>query len=611
MAALKHALALAALVGCRVASPTSLDVPPTPRRHVAVHEGPPLAIPATAIAWPRGTFAIASPKSAGAPWLLPPFDPGRAHPLEDLRLVASGDDVALARNGDLVVATRRKSGIAGRVLAPEDLSWIGIAGGDAIFAATNAGSLLRADTIDHALQSGFTKVGEVTGATLWDAAGPVIVAAIGHDVAVSSDGGATFRRSQPVEGGRIRSVAARHDGVIAILHAQKSSTRVMLSRDHGASWTKSSWQPTFIAREGAWIVGVDSRAGVLAADGRTWLAIEDAMHPTGGEAFETWSPDFGVFAITPTPRKDTRPRANEPASPSRGRRLVGRRSEARIEAFGAGGLGTAGSAGPCHGSKCLHGTLGASPPPSAIDVHAFDDLRCAIAADPCPDEAWRPGHLGVFDHRTASLEVAQLGEACREIHLQDLQGLMLASCRHPGGATLYAIDTHGRVAAELVAQGDDVPEWAVQYASMADDGTVLVPEDPSCERWARAWVRLPRGVGGEGLWREVYRERARAWRVLPAGGAAAIVQDEREAMHAELWVDRPGVAQARLLAAIDLDVELWGFQIVDGRVVFHSDRPLALAEDGSLVAIAALPRETVRTIDGIELTEARPFLRCD
>ena len=601
----RAALVGATLLACRVAAPDSVADPVEPFVATPL---PALAIPKSAHAWPEHTFAVALPPTTNAPWLLPVFEPGRSHPLEQLELVAHGDDVALARKGDLVLATRRDRGLAGALKLPPEPLWVGIAGGDAILVATQAGALHRADTLEQALQSGLAQVGEVRGATQWDAAGTTIAAVKAGELAVSHDGGHTFVRTTPVAGAMIEQLAVRHDGVIAIrARPRRGAARTLLSKD-GARWTKSPWQPDHIAREGAWIVGSDARDGVLDDDGEGW--IEVILEPLE-DGVRAWAADFGANARTFAPRNAARPHANEPRSPFAGERLTGHREGPGVGemGLGGGGFGTLGTRA-CRGPACLHGTLGDPPLPSAIDLHAFDDLRCATAADPCPPDSWQPGHVAVFDHRDAHVVVAPLPTACRELEIRDMRGLAIAACRHERGTTIFAIDAQGRVAPELELPGGDGPQPAVQYASMADDGTIAVPEDPACERWARAWIRMPHPVGSAAPWREVVHEGARAWRVLPSGTALAIVQDTGDPMRAEVWVDRGRGVQERLVADVHVDGQPYDVEVVDGRVVFEYDDARALQTDGSLVAVAPLPRHE-RVADGVVISEARPWLQCE
>jgi hypothetical protein len=590
---------------------------PTARTQSLEPPGPSWAPLPSTIQWPAGALAIALPPGEPAPWLLPPFEPGHDHPLDRLVVVAYGERIALARSSELLLATDREQGLVGSIALPPEIGWVGVGGSDRIFAADADGRLFAAAGLAEALGSGLQPTGAVVErATVWDAAGEHVLAVADATLFVSDDGGRSFRSTKPARSMEVATAVVRADGVIVALSEEGRPT-AYLSADGGRHWRRSAWHPQSLWREGAWIMGWARDAsdgdvtGVLASDGRSWAGgLDRSVALTG---YRSWDSDFfGSFgAIEPAvgswPTLTDPPAPPPPARPLRGQpRDFG---GAESEAFGMGGFGTGFSGGACTaGIVCLHGSVGDAPPPSRLDVRVFGDARCEDSgAAPCPLTRQRAPHVGMFDHVARRLSLGRLPRACTKLEVAQARGVGLVRCEHEGTVSLVVVEPDGTAHLELEVS-DAKPDPS--YVMMAEDGTVLVPEIPTCEQWARAWVRRPVAPGHPDAWTLLELPGARAWRPVGRGYAVAVADHpgSDEGSRADLWLAGPGREPTLLVEAIPVLEGVTGVRVDDGRVSLHADRWLVVRRDASLAEVELPSRD--RVVDGVTVTRARPWLGC-
>jgi hypothetical protein len=211
-----------------------------------------------------------------ASWRQAPWDgPAGADPLALRELVAVGMRTALVRTRAGTFAVDAQNGVTGPLALPASPRWIGLAGDDdAVLVASETGALRRARNVAAAMKPrGFELRAELPGATQWDASGQAIAAVIGGEVAVSTDGGATFTRKELLRGHRAAQVLARHDGVVVAVASRGELRRTFVSRDGGQRWTMAAHQPRSLRREGSWIWNVDSDCpALLSLDARQWTS---------------------------------------------------------------------------------------------------------------------------------------------------------------------------------------------------------------------------------------------------------------------------------------------------------------------------------------------------
>lgn len=594
-------------------------------------------VPPTQIAWPPDTFALALPEMAAAPWSLPPFEPGRTHPLDHANVIAASRGIAIAKARDILIGSSTTTGIVGALRMPERAMWHEIVAGDLILVADEQGQLWRAPTLEVAVQRGFERVARVTGAKRWDASGHFVIAVEepssrpsgpglssrpsgpGATAWISADGGATFGPMTSPGKGTIETMVVRDDGVVVAQMSHKvrnkSTYTVMLSGDAGRTWSRSAWHPFSVYRHGGWIIGDDSAAdrdivGLLASDGKAWSKHGRVWEEISANG-EGWRLDF---AHDPALAPDGRVRADAmdlvapppPARPLRGKPLVLDDKTFGLSGIG-GGTGFGESGVPhCKGVSCLHSSVGEAPFPVAIDVLGFGDARCAVATTPCPFAERRSPHFAVFDHRHAQFDLVQLPTACADVEIVDAGGLTLVGCALGDHRVVYGVDPTGKVARESIT-ADGAAPWSLGLVSMATDGTIWIPQEGACDRWAAGWVRRPLAVGAADAWRHVVAERARAWRAVGAGIAIGVI--DRGDSLAALQLDHPDGHSEVVLDGIRVAIDVTGVSVKDGRVVFWDGAEGKVVQrDGSLVATGH--REPDRIVDGVIVTRARPWLDC-
>ena len=256
------------------------------------------------------------------------------------------------------------------------------------------------------------------------------------------------------------------------------------------------------------------------------------------------------------------------------------------------------------GLACLHGVVGDAPPPSRLDVRVFGDSRCAIEAASCPQEHWRMPHVGVFDHAEGRLHLGRMPRACTRVEVAAARGLGLVTCWYQDTASILVVEPDGTAHVELEA-GTASP--SVSYVMMAEDGTVLVPDSPTCGQWARAWVRRPVAPGTPEAWTLVERPGARTWRPVGRGYAVAVADHpEGGGRLADLWLAGPQREPTRLVEGIPVLVAVTDVRVDDGRVSLHAGRWQVVRRDASLAEVELPSRE--RVVDGMTMTRARPWL---
>jgi hypothetical protein len=251
-----------------------------------------------------------------------------ADPFSTRELVAVGMRSALVRTRAGTFSVDAKRGVAGPLALPPSTRWVGLEGDDdAVLAVTEAGALHRARDAAAGMKArGFEARGEVRGATQWDASGKVIAAMAGGEVAVSTDGGATFTRKELLRDHRVAQVLARHDGVVVAVASRGEQRRTFVSRDGGQRWVMTSHQPKSLRREGSWIWNGDSDCpALLSQDARQWTS---ELPPTRFDG-EPWRRALSRAAATSdgwawrgsTAGTASKPEA--PAAPRAGRAVVG------------------------------------------------------------------------------------------------------------------------------------------------------------------------------------------------------------------------------------------------------------------------------------------------
>jgi hypothetical protein len=605
------------LIACRPSSgPTEVasDVVPAEQPKSLEAPAPAWTPLPSAIRWPPGALAIELPPGDPAAWLLPPFEPGHDDPLDRLRMVAHGERIGLARSGELLLATDRDEGLLGTIALPPGIGWIGVGGGDRIFATDANGKLFTADTVTEALEHGLRATGAVLDDVVtWDAAGERVLAVVGSAVLVSEDGGRSFRSTEPAPGVTVVTAVVRADGVMVAL-TRKRRVVAYVSSDGGRSWRRSSWHPESLEREDAWIMGWDGgEMGVLSSDGRSWAGDLGRMSALGG--FRSWSWDFSSGELEPMRGRWPTP-TDPPAPPPPERPLRNPARDDSVEGGVPGGVMGGiighridGGGATCNGGlACLHGSVGDAPSPSQLDLRTFGDARCEVeTATACPFEHWRPPHVGVFDHAAGSLRLGRLPRTCHRVELAQARGLGLIRCLVTGETSLLVVAPDGTTHDELEV-GFAKPE--IGYVMMAEDGTLLVPEIPACFEWARAWVRRPVAPGTPEAWTVLEVQGARTWRPVGRGYAVAVADHPGgQGRSADLWLAGPGIEPKRVVEGIPVLVGVTDVRVDDGRVSLYAEGWKVVRRDGSLAEVELPSRE--RVVGGVIVTRARPSLGCE
>jgi hypothetical protein len=610
------------LVACRPAA-GPIDV------SLEAESSKPLWTPlASTIRWPTSAVAIKLPPGGPAPWLLPPFEPGTVHPLDGLEAVALGERIGLARSGRLLLVTERDEGLLGMITLPPNVVWVGVGGDDQIFAADGHGRLYAAAEVGGALAHGLAATGARLGTvSKWDAAGERVIGVVGSAVMVSEDGGRSFRSTEPARGVAIATAVVRTDGVMAAL-SQEGPATTYVSHDGGRRWELSEWHPEILWREDAWILGwimgrdgdrtgpSEGETGVLSTDGRSWVGGFEADRPFALRGHREWSSDF--FRGRPEPATGRWPTANDPPAPPPPEHPLRGPPHVPLDDDGFGtDDGMVG--GVLHrqdvvcsnaGLACLRASVGDAPPPSRLDLWIFGDARCQGESDArrgCPSIHWRAPHLGVFDHVAGTLRLGLVPRACKQVDVTQVRGLGLLRClRQDGRTSLMTVAPDGTVHAELEVRDMDLD---LTYVTMAEDGTLLVPERHTCDPWARAWVRRPVAPGRPEAWTPLELPGVRAWRPVGRGYAVGVAEHPgREGLRADLWLAGPEREPTLVMEGIPVLDDVTDVRVDDGRVSLFTDRWMVVRRDASLAPVELPSRE--RVVGGVTVTRAAPSLDC-
>ncbi len=625
----RAAILVLGLVACR---PTAGPVEVTPGSadpsKPVEAPAPPWAPLASTIRWPSGALAIELPPGEPAPWLLPPFEPGIDHPLDELEPVALGERIGLARSGQLLVVTERDEGLLGMITLPPDVVWIGVDGSDRLIAADSHGRVFAADTITQALEQGLSPTGAVLDdAKAWDAAGKHVIATVGSAVMVSEDGGRSFRSTEPKRGVALRKAVVRADGVMVAQSKAKRATTYM-SRNGGRHWRRSAWHPEKLWREGAWIMGwsykeeggfgpSEGEPGVLSADGRSWVDGFDEDRLTALIDYRDWSLDFRG-GLVPTwgqwPSSTDPPAPPPPKRPLRGwppGDVMDEELEALFDALMEDEAPEVEEA-VCRGGglACLRISLGDAPPPSRLDLRLFGDVRCQGKTEllECSSTHSRPPHLGVFDHAAGTLRLSLVPRGCMLVEVNQARGLGLLSClRETWGSLLMVVEPDGTIHAEHEVDGD--VQIDVKFVTMAEDGTLLVPGRLTCDPWARAWVRRPVAPGQREAWTALALPGVHVWRPVGRGYAVGVADHpDSQGRQADLWLAGPGLEPTRVLEGIPVLDDVTDVRVDDGRVSLFTDRWMVVRRDASLAPVELPSRE--RVVGGVTVTRVVPQRLC-
>jgi hypothetical protein len=512
-----------------------------------------------------------------APWLAPPLDDEPKDPLAGLVTVATGRHVALLRSSaGVVLAADDRRGAVGVLTPPAGAVWLGLDVADRVYAADAAGKLWVADAVDRP----FSARGQVKGAVAWDVT-QLLVATDGKRVHVSRDGGKRFTASTPAPDERLEQVLARVDGVLV---ARGQAT--WISRDGGATWARSAFQPAgALARRGADV----QRPGCasLSTDGETWVSVADwdGEGAVEEEYFPAWQdlvdPDTQVLpALPPRLPNAWTPRAAEVPAP--GRELEGDEvcppwvepdpedvyeDESREYR------------GDCAGPDCLLLAPTAPVPPGPVKLAFLGDGICnTVVVDgvhECVEEITAPRSpppLVALDlvHGTVK-NVALPPDCVWPDWTASLGGLHLVACLADDVTTLWVADVPGEWREELRVQYLLRPTM-----QLAGDGTLLLdagcgatapglapdpaagdepPAEPSCG----AFVRPPLAPSEAPEWMHIEIPRAVAYRALPGGAAlVAVARDDRRV---DLELVRAGAASRTVAQAVAVPEDVHAFAV--------------------------------------------------
>jgi hypothetical protein len=504
---------------------------------------------------PRAPLTVPVTGGAPAPWLEPLLRKAMS-PLASPKQVAAGRRAAVVELGDYehdyeyqrdgstkvhdrprvpraFVLVSEEQGVLGPLVPPVEPVWIGVDGDDHVYITGDEGALFVAEGPKEAALGRFERRGARPLATRWDVGDGLVAAAQGDELAVSRDGGETFRTSLPRKGQRITQLFVRFDGVIVVrVEDQAQRATVLSSTDGGKSFRAPRYQPEKLMREGAWIWnGRSDCPAVLAADGRAFT-VDRAGHDELRQR-RRWSAQVqasktmvGFLPDLPADRLDA------PPLPDRKKRGALEDPLACSEAKSGVVGGLLGSMGPdsgCVGVRCLRNGYVESEATGAHQALFFADAPCDRAEGSnkrwCASDArlLRPPHWALIDRRTGALEaVAELPGPCQPGHLHAHRGLNLLVCG-TGAATssLFTLSSSKSWTHELDLP---LPASALRTVSGAADGTLLVhldcaPVDIGC----RALVRAPLALGDPRAYRELAVPGAQAYRALEGGAALAFV----------------------------------------------------------------------------------------
>lgn len=487
-------------------------------------------------------------------------------------IVAIGEHTALAGAPPATVAVDAKQGVLGRIAIPAGTMWVGLGTRDQVIAATDSGTVSRADSPSDAIAGRFSGAASVPGARLWTAAPGLVVAATADRVFVSTDDATTFvetpfRASDPVQ-----EIHARFDGVIVVRVGEERSplkSKTLISRDRGRSWTTSAYQPYRIEQLGSWISEGSSECSAHVAKDGAWRISARDVYPRIKARFEEWPVGFTSdlpryrellppwTAIEAIPSSDEGPVSTHPC-----RSASGPPPAPPPDSFAA-----TSECLSCTGPACLREP---SVPETATSFALLDDGVCEQQGGDCTSPPIRQPHAAVFDQTSAT--VLALPDGCDPARIVSARGLGLLLCHAAGGVTVFAIDRQHRWEREEVMA--ETSPRALQL-SIADDGTIALSRACKAEDRCRAWVRRPLAVGAKNAWSTIEHAGFVGFRALGRGRVMGIeVASRGDLVDVTLSsVDEGGLTPlgSTTAEAPLLDVEAHGDAVyVNGEPLAHS-----------------------------------------
>lgn len=532
--------------------------------------------------------AVRVPVPAGevAPWLAitrGPVDDPLALP----KILSEGESAAIARAGDGFFAITTDRGVVGPLEVPAGVLWVGLGGGDRVFAGSAARAAYSAPTVEAAARGGFVPTAELAGiARAWDANGDVLAAVTSVGVELSTDGGSSWAVAIDE---MASGVFVRHDGVIAAQVLVDGSLVTRVSRDRGASWTDARYQPGLLSRWGAWIIEDNTDCPVvLADDGEHWVAAEDIYDVLGGRPY--WLDALRTETKVVPFAADGHVTATDPPAPA---------YRADLEAVGTARPCAAPVEEPMDGEPVddvavvypdrpmprVVGTVGARPWESLIELELLSDGACGDGDDvrdgapACPRDAppARAPHAVVLDRGAGAVTLLDLPDGCWPVRSLSAAGLGMVACREGDRATVWGHAGLGWQE-ELVI---DLAEAMSARVNAAADGTIGL--FPSCfDQDCVIYVRVPVDLGAAGAWRRVAIGGALAYRVLTGGHVLAIAEAPAGRVRFER-VDESG-SSALLADSVDVPADATGVEVSNEHIVVRlaSGATRVLTADGAL-----------------------------
>lgn len=551
----------------------------------------------------REPLALPASRFPVAPWLdREPVVPAAASFASDPPVLPTaksrfvGHGVALARVGEAVFAFAETDGVIGPLALPAGTTWVGVDGKGRVLTANGSGQLFRAPSLAEArTAAAFAPAGSVPAAIAWDVNGQFVAAATVASVALSGDGGASFRELGRVDAPGLVRVLVRSDGVVA-------AQGVARDRAPQPTWVgsptlplrRSPLQPSELERAGDRIVALSPSGPVLSRDGVHFAAdaTDEDFEATSwtrlftladGPAGFTRDLSTSVAApVPPPPRPGTEPRW----SPT-GRHHT-RAPQVRVGATTV--LETR-----CACAAYLGGLAEPVPPPTRAAFALFGDGRCAAehedfrspGSERCALDApfLRAPTLALLDRGSGVVKPLRPPTGCQPETLFAAGGIGLLICaplRMSSPLSLSLVDREGNSCPELTFELDTIRE--ARALSLAPDGTLLLrtgwdtgssARDPATFR-RRAFVRSPLPLGHAEAWREVDVRDAIEVRV-DIGGGLLLVNVSRAVPcpgSFDLLLDRPGEPRTRLARQVRVEGTLYDLWI--------EGRQIHLAEDAEL-----------------------------
>jgi hypothetical protein len=479
-------------------------------------------------------------------------------------------------------------------LAPDGrtvpIVWVGLGGaGDDVLIALDDGTLLATSDVASLARTAAPRVGAVPGATTWASAPGIVAAAVGNTVWASTDGGHTFHSSVVGAGLTVVSLFARYDGALVAQVSDKNAgaeptQRTYLGRADGA-WQPSPYNVYALVQTGSWIAVSRQRGcpgALLAADGRHFvrepsLAIDDLPELLELLSFEHATtlvlPQSYVTASTPPPP------AFDPAQEVT--------SDDQCLLSGSSSSWSGGRVGYKDKDPLRFVRGGARPTPTtASELALVRDSACVPDATNkglCVNGAplRRQPHVIMWNHASDEVHVEDAPPGCVPAQADSLRGLDLLRCDAGASTAVWTLERQNWAGGgHWVTEGSiAVANGEIQSADQADDGTLVLSACGS--QPCRAFVRAPAKLGDATAWREL--APGDVFRALRGGAALVITEDAkvgtrdpsgRQSIRVSVYVDRPGEARKMLGSNIQIDDDVRGVTVRDGRVILELDREL-------------------------------------